>query len=390
MPSEGTPKRPALIGGAGLCGTNLLVLLASNAGCKELVVVDARPPNSKTLQEAGIDEKRIHFVKHFLGTDDEASLAAALEGCDCVFLMVTPHVQFAAEQDFYKTNIDGVRGLIKACKSKQVPRLVYLSSIAATNHFVPSVEQKEFEALPSMDTYLSPYDITKRKGEEMVLAANSPALRSCALRPASILLSPYDFTMANIFRGVLGFDIAPIPAGMQTVDFIDGRDVCRALVLASQAFETKPEGVAGEAFFVTKAKGPGAGVADVAAIVQKKMGWLALPVPLMLTKCVAKAAHVKHAVRKALGLPVPGIPPHRFIEMAFSQQTFDNSKVRSALGFAPKVTIPEAVERICKVKQAERAAVAKSGNSSKSTVVFVVALVVAVTGMLTPMLMGFS
>jgi len=352
----GTPQRAALIGGSGLCGTNLLVLLGSMPGFKELVVVDARPPSAATISEAAIPAECVHFVKHLLGTDSEDDLGLAISGCDCVFLMVTPHVQFAAENDFYKTNVDGVEALIRMCRKHNVPRLVYLSSIAATNHFVESVEQTESHPLPALEHYSSPYDITKRMGEELVLSANNEQFRTCALRPASILLSPYDFTMANVLGGVAGFDVVPLPAGLKSIDFIDGRDVCRALVMASQGLASNPQAVAGQAFFVTKACGSTANVADVAVMVQKQMGWMMLPVPLMLTRVAAFAAFWQYHFKKLFGLRIPGIPPHRFIAMAFSQQTFDNSKIQKALGFHPKVSILEAVSRICSIKQLERGA----------------------------------
>merc|ERR550514_833561 len=83
------------------------------------------------------------------------------------------------------------------------------------------------------------------------------------------------------------------------------------------------------------------------------LGWPLLPVPAMTTRMVALAVHIKYAVRKTLNLRVTGVPPHKFMQMAFIEQTFDNTKIKNAIGFHPKVPIAEAVARICDIHKAE-------------------------------------
>jgi nucleoside-diphosphate-sugar epimerase len=238
---------------------------------------------------------------------------------------------------------------------------VYLSSIAVTNHFIESHQQKESDGLPSMDLYFSPYDITKRRGEEMVLAANSESLRTCALRPGGILLSPHDFTFRNALQNIGGMNFLAKPSGMKQIDFIDGRDVVRAMLLASQALEAKPEGVAGEAFFCTK--GEAADPGELAVMCKAHLGWPLLPVPEMLTRTVAFGVQLKYIARKALGLHVTGVPPHKFMQMAFMEQTFDNSKIRERLGFQPKVPVADAVARICTIYKQEAGALAMKNDT---------------------------
>jgi len=71
-----------------------------------------------------------------------------------------------------------------------------------------------------------------------------------------------------------------------------------------------------------------------------------LRLPDAVIGMVRFGAFVEHEAKKLLGMPVPGIAPHRFICMVHFQQTFDNSKAQRLLGYTSKVEIKRSVERI--------------------------------------------
>lgn len=349
MASEHTPRFPLLIGGAGLIGCNMLVLLAHSPGCERVRVLDMRPPSPVVLSDAGIPDSKIEFVKHVLGTDSEESLAASLDGIDCVFSMVTPPVQLGTAEDFQRTNVLGVERLVSACLAKGVPRLVFLSSIAVSNHLVESLEWNEDVPLPPLETYLSFYDLTKRKGEEIVLAANKPGvLQTVALRPGGVMLSPHDFTFRNLFI-MKGYFIAP--SGTKKVDFIDGRDVCRGLLLAAQALKANKGGVAGEAFWLTK--GEAIDTFEVARLANEFLGWRLITVPMATVQMARFFKWIQYQLMRCFCCKVPGFPPHLFMKVCQIEQTFDNAKITRVLGYRPKVSIAEAVGRICQLYRRE-------------------------------------
>lgn len=347
LAGAGVPKQPLVVGGSGLIGHNLWVLLASIPGCEKVRIADINPPNPVVLK--AIDASKIEFVKHALGSDSADSLAELVKGCDCVFSVVTPHVQLGTTYEFFKTNVEGIGSLVKACEAAGIKRLVFTSSIATSNHFVASINQDEEHPLPPMEIYESPYDITKRRGEELVLGANDlDGLKTVALRPGGVLLSPTDFTFRNLFivRGLLAG-----PKIESKIDFIDGRDLCRALVLAAKALDTKPREVAGQAFWTTKgeAMNPDA----ICGLANKVLNWWVLPVPIWVVYVTMYCAFCKYYIVKALspllGLRVPGVPPHRFMAMAFVEKTFDNSKADRVLGYKPKISMLECVTRIAEL-----------------------------------------
>merc|ERR1711948_132669 len=94
----------------------------------------------------------------------------------------------ASEQLFHRVNVAGVKDLLQACVTAGVSRFAHLSSIAVTNHFFHTLDYSEADKLPDWSTYISPYDTSKRLGEEAVLGANGETLSTCALRAGGILV----------------------------------------------------------------------------------------------------------------------------------------------------------------------------------------------------------
>lgn len=101
-----------------------------------------------------------------------------------------------------KVNIDGTAAVIKACQKAGVQRLIYVSSIitvGASPDNKPVDEMIQF----NLGGYNVPYIDTKRKAEELALAANSHELEVVVVNP-SIMISPPD-------RPVTKRDLRKIP-----------------------------------------------------------------------------------------------------------------------------------------------------------------------------------
>eukprot|EP00443_Scrippsiella_acuminata_P048550 CAMPEP_0115303962 /NCGR_PEP_ID=MMETSP0270-20121206/71200_1 /TAXON_ID=71861 /ORGANISM="Scrippsiella trochoidea, Strain CCMP3099" /LENGTH=410 /DNA_ID=CAMNT_0002721999 /DNA_START=56 /DNA_END=1288 /DNA_ORIENTATION=+ len=339
MAGPGTPRHALIAGGSGLIGSNLLVLLGASPGCERIRVLDMRPPSRKVIE--GFEDK-VDFVHCRFGSASHESLLAAMKDVDCVFSVFTPHVQTATTEEFMASNIDGMEQITRACVEAGVARLVHVSSIAVSNHFVNSIEQKESDPLPKIEDYQSPYDLSKRRGENIVLEANREGtIATCSLRAGGVFLSPWDFSFRNLWPVIPGIIFMPIG---QKIDFIDGRDVVRGLLLAAQALETRPAGVAGEAFWLTQ--GTSVAPGEVARMAGNYMGYPFVTLPDSIVVPVSFFAWIYYHFRLALGLRVPGVPPHRFANMCFYTKTFDNSKIRETLGFQPKFTLKDSVVRI--------------------------------------------
>lgn len=316
LDGPGTPSCALVVGGSGLLGSNLTVLLSRAPRCKCVRVLDMSTPSADMYTAV----PHLEFVQHRLGSDeveDDKVLLSAMAGVDCVFSVVTPHVQHASAADFYATNEVGVKRLVGACLKKGISRLVHLSSIAVTSHFIESVEQTETHPLPSPERYESPYDISKFRGESAVLQANQrDVLATCSLRAGGIFMSPWDFALANFWPIVPGLIIQPRG---EPIDFIDGRDVCCAMLLAAQKLQEQPEKVAGEVFFVSKGEAHPPG--ECARMGAKLLGLPFIHVPDLVIHFAFVLIWLHDMCREMIGLENSGIPPHRFLKMLFTQKT---------------------------------------------------------------------
>jgi len=321
-----------------LIGSNLLVLLANSPGCEKVRVVDLRPPSPDVVR--GIEDK-VEFVEGRFGPGTYDRLLEAAKGTDCVFMVFTPHVMHATSEEFYSTNVTGVNELTRACVDAGVRRIIQTSSIAISHMFVESFNQAESVPFPAIETYQSPYDISKRQGEEIVLAASSLGkVRTCSIRAGGVLLGPRDFLFSNVWPIIPGVFIVPLG---KPVDWIDGRDVSRAMLLAAQALQERPRDVEGQAFWVT---GIPVQPGEVARITAGLLRYPFVPLPMIFAAGLCFALRVAYYAMRLLGCRVPGVRPDQIVSAAFYQKTFDNSKVRKALGFEAKFSLEESCSRV--------------------------------------------
>jgi len=328
------PRLPLLVGGAGQIGRKMLAALAE-AGCSRARVVDACAPAEGAIA-AGIE---LEYTWHRLGQDSPELLAPALEGVDCVFSMVTPDVERATRAQHMRANADGIAELVAACRQAGVPRLVHVSSVAVTDHFTPSVEATEEVPLPAIGDYRSAYDLSKRMGEDTVLAASGPEFASVSLRAGGVISGPWDYTFRAMWDrpgNVVTLE------GTEPFDFIAAEDLCRAALAAAERLDSPS--VAGQAFFVTK--GETTRAERLAELVGENLGWQVTKLPGFAQSCIGAGRRASHRLKELFGQPVPGIAPHDFMLLPRVQKTFDNAKARHVLGFEPQVTVEEAVARV--------------------------------------------
>mmetsp|Transcript_41447 Transcript_41447/g.128875 ORF Transcript_41447/g.128875 Transcript_41447/m.128875 type:complete len:390 (+) Transcript_41447:54-1223(+) len=338
---EAAPRCPLVVGGSGQLGALLVPRLARAPGCERVLVLDVRPPAPRTLAAAA--PGKVDFIQHRLGHDDIEEVASALAAADCIFSILSPPLDRAAERDFYATNVHGLRALAEASARAGVPRFVHLSSVAVTNMEISCSGLSEEDPLPPMSSYRSAYDVTKRLGEEVVLSCDGlRALRTCVLRPSGICLSPHDYMLGNL----LGYSLPGVifvPRHCAQVDMIDGGDLCRAMLLAARALDERPAEVAGQVFNVTR--GEALSARELAELAAEVLGWHVVFIPPLAHGWLLAAFGLLHRARQALGLRLLGCPTHVFWSYHLYQKTFDNSKARRCLRFTSECSLRVSVER---------------------------------------------
>lgn len=191
------------------------------------------------------------------------------------------------EPGLARTNVEGTRHVVEACRAAGVRRLVYVSSMEAIEpppEGVPLREPARFSA----DLVWGPYAKTKAEATRLVLTASG--LDTVAVLPTGVL-GPGPGTgnhTRELVRALASGEVpALLPGGF---DIVDVRDVAKGVVLAAE------KGRSGQAYLLS---GEFASLTRLARLVKGVVG---VRVPPTIPALVAQlAAPVSEVVYKVAG-----------------------------------------------------------------------------------------
>jgi 2-alkyl-3-oxoalkanoate reductase len=149
---------------------------------RRLVERGDRVRSFSRLRYAELDRLGVECMRGDLSAPgSEAALAAACRGVDAVFHVAAKAGVWGSADEFRRANVDGTRRVLEACRKAKVRRLVFTSSpsVVFDGRDMEGVD----ESAPYPDHFLAPYPATKAEAEKLVLAANGPELATTALRP---------------------------------------------------------------------------------------------------------------------------------------------------------------------------------------------------------------
>lgn len=241
--------------------------------------------------------------------------------------------------DFERANVTGTQNVLDACRAESIGVLVHTSSPSVV-HAGGDVEGG-IESLPYPDHFTAPYPATKAEAERRVLAANSPALKTVALRP-HLIWGPGDNHLLPrlIERNRAGRLRLPAPDKKIDTVYIDNAAQAHLLALDELSGAAKS---AGKAYFISN------GEPLAAAEIMRRLLQAAGETPLIgsvpLPVARAAAAVVETAWR---GLRLKSDPPvSRFlVEHLSTAHWFDISAARRDLGYWPSISIEEGLKRL--------------------------------------------
>ena len=99
---------------------------------------------------------------------DATVVTEAVDGCEAVFHVAAKAGMWGRYADYHRTNVEGTRNIIEACRRRAVGKLIYTST--------PSVVQRETdiegadESLPYPDKHTTHYQQTKAIAERALAA----------------------------------------------------------------------------------------------------------------------------------------------------------------------------------------------------------------------------
>ncbi|MEN8142069.1 MAG: NAD-dependent epimerase/dehydratase family protein [Thermodesulfobacteriota bacterium] len=231
-------KRAMVTGGGGFVGKALTKSLLDQG--VEVVVVGRN--NYPDLDKPGItlcrgDIRNGAFV-------EEAS-----RGCDTVFHVAAKAGIWGERDDYFSINVTGTENVIKACRKNAVNNLVYTSTPSVV--FNSGDLCGAGESTPYANKFLCHYAETKVLAEKAILQANSPVLKTTALRP-HLIWGPGDTNLIPrlVERGKNGL-LKQVGTGENMVDIAYIDNVVSAHVKAAANLETKGS-AAGRAYFISQ------------------------------------------------------------------------------------------------------------------------------------------
>ncbi|EJF63159.1 3-beta hydroxysteroid dehydrogenase/isomerase [Dichomitus squalens] len=146
--------------------------------------------------------QRHHDVPFYSGDiseEEQVSDALRKSGATCIIHTASPLHGLDDPALYWKVNVDGTQAVINAAVANGVPKLVYTSSAGVVFDGSDLIDVDE--RIPGPEKAMDPYNESKAKAEEIVLAANGKGgLYTVALRPAGIF-GPGDRQMiAGLFQ----------------------------------------------------------------------------------------------------------------------------------------------------------------------------------------------
>lgn len=159
-------------GGGGFLGRAIVNRLLARGVRVRAIGRGAQPD----LEKAGVE-----FVRGDLAEPGVAERAVA--GCCAVFHVAAKAGVWGDPAEFHRANVEATRRLLDASRAAGVTRFVHTStpSVVFNGRALAGAD----ESLPYVNPPECPcaYPVTKAEAERLVLAANTPEFRTCALRP---------------------------------------------------------------------------------------------------------------------------------------------------------------------------------------------------------------
>lgn len=316
-------------GGTGFLGRHVVWRLARAGHEVCFTGRDARAAATVVQQAAA----PVQFVAVEHGTEKALpTLLAQVGPLDVMIHCAALSSPWGALDDFRRANVESTRELLQLAEHKGVRRLVHISTPSLYFDFSDRLAIREDMPLPKPVNY---YAATKAEAEQWVLQSELP---ECVILRPRALFGPWDNTLMPRLMRVIQRGAFPLPHGgkaLLDLSYID--NVVDAVSLALTA------NLPASRRIYNVSNGEPISLLDLLKQLQTTLD---LPLrtrrlPYALLDGVARIAelHAKWASKDE-----PLLTRYSAGTLAFSQ-TLDLSAIKNELGYAPKVSISEGLQR---------------------------------------------
>ena len=332
-------------GGTGFVGRRLVKALLSRGDYVRVLDITVPPPEDELSKESHVE-----LVKTDI-TDLKAVKSGVIDASSVFHVASVVHTK-QNQQDFvFRVNLDGTKNVIQACQDEQsVKKLIYVSS-GGVVYQGKDIENGD-ERLPYATTSRAPYVLSKIEAEKAVLKAASSeegGLATISLRP-HVIFGPGDVRfMPSVVKhakeGKLRFQIG---RGSWKSDYTYVDNLIDACMLADAKLDNQSR-ISGQAYFITNGE-PMPFWDFVRAIVKRldlpAMSDTSIPHQPVLAPAYAREWFDTYVRGGTVGVE-DGFTPFAISYMC-THHYFSIERARKELGYDPKISIAEGLERTCK------------------------------------------
>jgi 2-alkyl-3-oxoalkanoate reductase len=343
---SGGSSSALVTGGTGFLGRRLVERLLGHG---RSVTVLGRTPAPE------LEARGVRFVRASL--EDAQAVMAACANAETVFHVAAKVGVWGRPEDFLRTNVLGTRAVIEGCRRHGVRRLIYTStpSVVYNGHDLANAD----ESLPLTTRCPSPYPLTKAAAEREVLAANSAALRTIALRPHLLWGIGDPHLVPRVLARARSGRLRIVGDGKNRVDMVHVDNAVDAHLLAESVLAKGPasddkaagaQDCSGRAYFITN--GEPVVLWDWINGLLESLGEAAVTARISLSAAAAIGAACELAWRT---LHLRGEPPMtRFVAAELAKDHWFNiGAARRDLGYSPRISMSQGTaELVAHLKQA--------------------------------------
>lgn len=328
-----------MTGGTGFLGRRLVERLLAGG---RTVTILGRTPAPDLVARGG------RFVRGSI--EDPAAVKAACAGVESVFHVAAKVGVWGREEDFFRTNVLGTRGLLEAARAAGVKRFIHTStpSVVYNGRDLAGAD----ESLPLTTACPSPYPTTKAVAEREVLAANAPDFRTVALRPHLIWGVGDPHLVPRILARARAGRLRIVGDGRNRVDMVHVENAVDAQLGAEEALRCchlidDKRGLSrradGRAFFITN--GEPVVLWDWINELLRGLGEPPVTKNISLRAALAVGGAAEFLWRT---VSLAGEPPMtRFVAAELAKDHwFDLTAARRDLGYEPRISMAQGTEEL--------------------------------------------
>ncbi len=277
---------------------------------------------------------------------DAAAVERACRGMDTVFHVAALTGYWGSWRSFYGPNVVGTQNVLHGCRQAGVRKLIYTSTPSVVS--APGNMEHVDERVPYPTHYECPYPATKAQAERLVLHANgTDGLLTVSVRP-HLIFGPGDpHLFPRIIERARRGQLVQVGDGTNKVDVVYVENAADAHLLAADRLREGSQ-VNGQAYFISQ------GVPVVL--------WAWINTILMELGLPKVTRTLSHGMARAVGaalemaytvLPLRGEPQMtRFLaDQLATSHYFDIAKARRDLGYEPRISTEDGLERTLKAFQ---------------------------------------